>query len=144
MWFTALFLYNMRNLSGNDGCSLKSNKLNQSKKHNWFRSAMAMYNIPHSIGLPLSRDGTTGIIGVFVVVSVWKLELYLAMQSVSITWRGAFNKIMNKKFKQLCIAIPPISTKQSPLTSNHWTQKDHDTWRWKASSWLGTGKICRD
>ena len=45
------------------------------------------------------------------------------MQSVSITWRGAFNKIMNKKFKQLCITIPPISTKQSPLTSNHWTQK---------------------
>jgi hypothetical protein len=78
---------------------------------------MAMYNIPHSIGLPLSRDGTTGIIGVFVVVSVWKLELYLAMQSVSITRRGAFNKIMNKKFKQLCIAIPPIST--TPTTTSH-------------------------
>ena len=59
---------------------------------------MAMYNIPHIISLP--RDDTTGIMGVVVVVSVWKLELYLAMQSVSITSRGVFDTIMKRKFTQ--------------------------------------------
>ena len=26
---------------------------------------------------------------------------------------------------------------QPTLTSNHWTQNDHDIWHWKSSSWLG-------
>jgi len=25
---------------------------------------------------------------------------------------------------------------QSPLTSNNWTQKVHDTWHWKSRFWL--------
>jgi len=29
-------------------------------------------------------------------------------------------------------------SKQSPLTSNNWTQKDHDIWHWKFLSWLWT------
>ena len=33
--------------------------------------------------------------------------------------------------------IPPIST--SPLISNLWIQKDHDTWRGISMPWLGTG-----
>jgi len=34
---------------------------------------------------------------------------------------------------------------QSPLSLTHWTQKDHDIWRWKSRTWLRTGrKMWRD
>jgi len=49
---------------------------------------------------------------------------------------------MKRKFKQWWSSIPPISTKRtttSHLNWTYWSQKDHDIWRWKSRSWLGTG-----
>jgi len=48
---------------------------------------------------------------------------------------------MERKLKQCLSPIPPISitrTITSHLNSlNH--KKDHNKWRWKSRSWLGTG-----
>jgi len=49
---------------------------------------------------------------------------------------------MKGNFKQWWSSIPPISTKwtfTSHLNWIHWTRKDHNTWRWKSRSSLGTG-----
>ena len=49
--------------------------------------------------------------------------------------------LMKRKFKQWWSTIPPISTKPTIISPLHLlnTKKDHDIWRSKFRSWLGTG-----